>query len=488
MQDAPDAPVVALTSGRAVEAQFERERQIRFIQSVAPLLARLAAILALCILLFARFSTTINTVTLVLTAALVALGAAGTGAATIVAQRNQERLAANLVPTSVGAALVLVCLMWIMRQGLDPVALLLLALLILPTALTGLLVTVPALLIALVGSNILTVLCVLAGTHNAHTADIFRHNAALYTVVLLLFQWASAGLILAVRQNYQTTIQELSHLYTQIRQVDEIKDQFITSVNHELRNPIMALTGYVEIMRLRQRQMTEDRRAEVLDQASQVGDRVSHLLESILDARRLDQGADKFTPAVVNVREAITAAAQLLDPREATLQGDALHIDVPDDLVIWGEATRLQQVLTNLLSNAIKYSPPGTPVDVSAAIITEPLALPRFVPRGLPTEHHMVEITVRDHGLGIPEGQGDLLFRRFVRLPRDLASTTIGNGLGLFLCKVFVEAMRGRIWLESSGTPGDGTAFHFTLPLPPDEYMLADGSQATLAGAGEQTL
>lgn len=483
MQDASATQPLVLTSSRAIEAHFEQERQMRFTQSVAPLLARLAAILALGIVLFARFATTINSGTLLLTAGLVALGAIGSGVAAFLAQRGQGRLAADLVAASMGGTLLLVCLVWIVGQGFDPFALVLLALLTLPVALTGLLLTVPIMVGALVGSNVLTVICVLMGSRHAHTMNVFYHDGALYAVILLLFQWASAGLILAVRQNYQTTFQELSRLYTQIRQVDEIKDQFITSVNHELRNPIMALTGYVEIMRLRQRQMTEERRAEVLDQASQVGDRVSNLLESILDARRLDEGAGKFTPAVVNVREAVTAAAQLLDPREATLQDGALRIDVPDDLVIWGEATRLQQVLTNLISNAIKYSPPGSPVEVSAHIITEPLALTRPLPRGLISGHRMVEITVRDHGLGIPEGQGDLLFRRFVRLPRDLASTTIGNGLGLFLCKVFVEAMRGRIWLESSGTPGDGTAFHFTLPLPPDEYMLADGSQAAPAGA-----
>jgi signal transduction histidine kinase len=477
MENAPDAPSFVLTSARAIEAHFESERQIRFTRSLAPLLAGLAAFLALGILIFARFAT-VSATTLLLTAGLVALGAVGTGTATYAVRRDQGNLAADLVAASVGVALVLVCLLWIMRQGLDPFALILLALLALPVALTGLLVTVPMMLVASVGSTIVTIICVALGVHRPTTTLIFHHDTALYTIVLLLFQWSATGLIAAVRRNYQTTFQELSRLYTQIRQVDEIKDQFITSVNHELRNPIMALTGYVEIMRLRQRQMTDDRRAEVLDQASQVGDRVSNLLESILDARRLDQGADKFTPSVVNVRESVAAAAQLLDPREATLQEDALHVDVPDDLVIWGEATRLQQVLTNLLSNAIKYSSPGAPVEVAAQIITEPLTLTRPLPRGLSTGHHMVEITVRDHGLGIPEGQGDLLFRRFVRLPRDLASTTIGNGLGLFLCKVFVEAMRGRIWLESSGTPGEGTVFHFTLPLPPEEYMLADGTQA----------
>jgi signal transduction histidine kinase len=75
-----------------------------------------------------------------------------------------------------------------------------------------------------------------------------------------------------------------------------------------------------------------------------------------------------------------------------------------------------------------------------------------------------VEITVRDWGLGIPPEQIPLLFQRFVRLPRDLASTVIGNGLGLHLCKVCTEAMKGSIWVESSGVEGEGSTFYVRLP------------------------
>lgn len=79
----------------------------------------------------------------------------------------------------------------------------------------------------------------------------------------------------------------------------------------------------------------------------------------------------------------------------------------------------------------------------------------------------MVDIVIRDHGFGIPPDQAPLLFQRFVRLPRDLASTTIGNGLGLSLCRELTEAMGGRIWLESTGIEGEGAAFFVRLPVPP---------------------
>ena len=92
----------------------------------------------------------------------------------------------------------------------------------------------------------------------------------------------------------------------------------------------------------------------------------------------------------------------------------------------------------------------------------------------------MVLITLRDHGLGIPPDQLPLLFKRFVRLPRDLASNVPGNGLGLYLCQVLVEGMGGRIWAESTGVEGEGTTFYVQLPAVPDS---ASGSGAPVSSA-----
>jgi signal transduction histidine kinase len=79
-----------------------------------------------------------------------------------------------------------------------------------------------------------------------------------------------------------------------------------------------------------------------------------------------------------------------------------------------------------------------------------------------------VEIQVRDYGLGIPQEQMPLLFNRFMRLPRDLASSVEGNGLGLYLCRVMAESMGGAIWAESSGVEGEGSTLHLRLPAPPE--------------------
>ncbi|HEX6800125.1 MAG TPA: HAMP domain-containing sensor histidine kinase [Ktedonobacterales bacterium] len=253
------------------------------------------------------------------------------------------------------------------------------------------------------------------------------------------------------------------------RELAALKDQFITNVNHELRTPTMALNGYIKLLRLRQDKMTPQRRAELIAQAALAGDDLTALLSSILDTQRLDRGAQALIPEAVDLRATAAAAARLIDPREGGLAVDqeverTLRLHLSSGIAVWAEPVRVRQVLTNLLSNAVKYSPPGSPVEVSARVVASQPQQGRRWRSGRAAPRGMVEVAVRDYGLGIPPDQVSLLFERFVRLPRDLASTIVGNGLGLHLCKQLVEAMGGRIWIVSSGVPGEGTAFHFTLP------------------------
>lgn len=269
-------------------------------------------------------------------------------------------------------------------------------------------------------------------------------------------------------------LQAAARAFERERELAALKDQFITNVNHELRTPAMAVQGYLKLLRLRQREMAPERRAAVIEQAGLAADDLTLLLTSILDTQRLEMRGEQLVPAAVEVRVLVEAAARLVDPREGMTHEEALterelRVHIPAGLAVWADEVRVRQVLTNLLSNAIKYSEPGAPVDVMARTVTlsEQLSLNPWPFSGHTPGTAMVEIAVRDYGLGIPPEQAPLLFERFVRLPRDLASTVIGNGLGLHLCKTLVEAMGGRIWIESSGEPGEGATFRFTLPAPP---------------------
>src|SRR5437763_11460277 len=125
------------------------------------------------------------------------------------------------------------------------------------------------------------------------------------------------------------------------------------------------------------------------------------------------------------------------------------------------DSLRLRQVLLNLVSNALRYSPVGSVIEIS-----------------LDRDDEQITLRVHDHGLGVPLEDQERLFERFVRLERDMNSPVRGAGLGLYISKQLIEAMGGRIWVESDGQPGQGSRFVFTLPsaqgeAKPDEKALS---------------
>ena len=283
--------------------------------------------------------------------------------------------------------------------------------------------------------------------------------------ITLLFVTGIVMLLIIIRQLLTMSDLVDARIATaRAEQLDSLKDQFITSVNHELRTPLMTMKGYLTLLTDTRVQAPAEKRLDMLTRANRSCESLVYLVQGILDTRRIDQEASNFTPEAISTQEAMQAALRLIDPHEADPTERQIAVDIPDDLVIWGESVRLQQIFTNLVSNAIKYSPAGTPIFIRAHRVVERTG--RLL-GGKHSVQPMVEIIVQDQGLGIPPEQKDLLFRRFVRLPRDIASTVRGTGLGLYLCRVFSEAMGGSIWVESTGEPGEGSTFHVRLPVPP---------------------
>jgi signal transduction histidine kinase len=302
-------------------------------------------------------------------------------------------------------------------------------------------------------------------------APVLEHNQFAMTLLFGVIIGLPGALMVIFQQGYQRTLRELGDVriaYERASALDELKNQFIVNVNHELRNPVMAMIGYLDILDMSLAAASPEDLRESMQEAIRAAENLRTLLASILDASRLEQGPGEFTPERVPLMQAIQLATQLIDPNEGNLRERELRIKVPGEVSIWGEPIRLQQILTNLLSNAAKYSPPGTPIEVTARVLSVPDPEPfrRRNPSSA-ASRALVEITVRDWGLGIPAEQIPLLFQRFVRLPRDLASTIVGNGLGLYVCRLCAEAMGGRIWVESSGVEGEGATFHLQLPAPP---------------------
>jgi two-component system phosphate regulon sensor histidine kinase PhoR len=378
-------------------------------------------------------------------------------------------LAAGLVAAATVLGTASSVAIWSSFLGLDPFALIEFTPFSVAIILAGVLGDLWTVIIATIATNLLTILLFWLTPRAPGLEQIINAELPLLLPISLIYQWLFASLMIAISRTFKRTLGQVGVAYERARQLDALKDEFIASVNHELRTPLMTMQTYMETLRETSDTIAPEQLRSALNQACQVGDSLVDLVKSILSSRQIDRDVEAIEAEVIALRAAIFDAARLIDPREAGSAVRDLRVDVDDDLVVWGDRIRLQQILTNLLTNAAKYSDAGTPIEVSARRLGgDGSEGGRWRARRQQGAHQRaVEIAVRDHGLGIPPEQIPLLFNRFMRLPRDLASKTPGTGLGLYLCRVMTVAMGGRIWVESAGTPGDGSTFYVELPLPP---------------------
>jgi signal transduction histidine kinase len=270
------------------------------------------------------------------------------------------------------------------------------------------------------------------------------------------------------------SLQDSARAEERQRELAALKDQFIIDANHELRTPIMALYNNLELLSAAGERATPERRAQLLQRALTSGDALLSLLTNVLDTGIMESRTPRLDVKVVMLEPLVRAVLETFDPREigeplmtsAVFQARSVALDIPAYIQAWADEARLRQILINLISNALKYSAMGTPISISASITEEKPARQRGRRNAAgPEPMRLVVMSVRDHGLGVPPRDVPKLFNRFVRLERDITSSVRGTGVGLYVSRILVEAMGGRIWVESTGEPGEGSTFSFTLPL-----------------------
>jgi signal transduction histidine kinase len=248
--------------------------------------------------------------------------------------------------------------------------------------------------------------------------------------------------------------EQLEIINEEQQQLSEIKDQFLQNVNHELRTPLTAIYGYLELLLEYNARLDNEMRVTFLQHAMQSCDELQLLVNNVLDSMGIEKERKALFTEELVVRDNLFEVLERFDPK--SVQMHDICVDIPDYIVVIANAQYLRQVFRNLLSNAFKYAPSHTPIMISARLygdMVDPLhAAPEIC------------ISVEDRGPGIPANEISQLFGQFVRLRRDTSGHIRGSGLGLFLSKQFVEAMNGRIWVESEGIPGRGSNFRFTLP------------------------
>jgi signal transduction histidine kinase len=237
------------------------------------------------------------------------------------------------------------------------------------------------------------------------------------------------------------------HDITHLKETDQLKTELISTVSHDLKQPLAVMRGYIELLQMRYN--LEPQANQYLEHTLRSLNNMQALIDDLLDMARLERGIDlRIEP--VDLRILLTHCIDMLQPlirsKALTVRLD-LEQHVPP---VAGDQQRLSQVFNNVIGNAIKYTPPNGRIAI-----------------GITPRENAVTVSIADTGIGIsPEDQGKI-FDRFYRVRRAETEQIDGTGVGLSIVKRLVEAHQGQIGLES--TVGQGTTFYISLPIAQDQ-------------------
>ena len=271
--------------------------------------------------------------------------------------------------------------------------------------------------------------------HNIHPISLAVGGTLLALLVVVRF----AGLVRAVEG--ARAAERAANI--RLRELDRLKDEFVSTISHELRTPLTSISGYLELVRER----ADAKSIGYLDIVERNAARLLVLVNDLLLVARIQSGQlDLDLGGTVEVGALVAESVASAQPHAAN-GNIALRLRSGAGPVrVRGDRRRLAQVIDNLISNAIKFSPNGGAVDLS-----------------LERHDGMVVLEVADQGIGIAEGERDRLFERFFRASSALNRQIPGTGLGLYISKAIVEAHGGRI--EARSVEGEGSVFVIELSV-----------------------
>ena len=241
---------------------------------------------------------------------------------------------------------------------------------------------------------------------------------------------------------------ERARLVDQARQAeileitDKLQSALLNSISHDLRTPLVSITGVLSSLEEDSLQLNEATRHSLISTARSEADRLNRLVGNLLDMTRLEAGAVRVQAEPCDVQDVIGSALEQLESRK---EGHPITVNIPPDLpFISMDFVLISRVLVNVIDNALKYSPPGSPIEIEAH----------------PASGYL-EIEVADRGSGIPREDLSRIFDKFYRVQRP--DNITGTGLGLSISKGIVEAHGGFIAAENR--PGGGTTLTIALPI-----------------------
>jgi two-component system sensor histidine kinase KdpD len=244
--------------------------------------------------------------------------------------------------------------------------------------------------------------------------------------------------ILFERAEWRATNSELGVLKRQM----QLQEDFVSTISHELRTPLGFIKGYSTSLLRKDVEWDDATRDEFLAIIDEEADRLSLLIENVLESARLQSKTLPLRFQPLRLDAVLRDVVMRIRSRYKDLE---VNMETSPASPIQGDGVRIAQVFENLFTNAIKYAP-GAPITIS-----------------LHSKGETLTVVFKDRGPGIAPESLPLIFERFYRVRSE--KTVTGSGLGLYICRQIIHAHRGKIWAES--TPGEGTAFFIELPINP---------------------
>ncbi len=245
----------------------------------------------------------------------------------------------------------------------------------------------------------------------------------------------------------QTVTAELKAANERLKELDKLKDDFISTVTHELRTPLTSIKAFSEILH-DNADIEASKRQQFLGIIVKESERLTRLINEVLDFQRLEMGKMKWDIEEIVLQEIIQNAIHTTK-QMATAKGIELKAAMPEEtLFIQADADKIMQVLLNLISNAIKFRGEKNP----------------YIHLQLKHFNDYVEVSIADNGRGIPIKEQPMIFDQFKQVhTHHIGNKPHGSGLGLAISKKIVEHHGGKIWVES--IEGMGSVFYFRLPM-----------------------
>jgi PAS domain S-box len=239
--------------------------------------------------------------------------------------------------------------------------------------------------------------------------------------------------------------EELKHKNEELNSLNASKDKFFSIIAHDLKSPFNLFLGYTELMVEQSEGWTLTMFREYATRMRESATNLYHLLENLLDWSRMERGFIPFNPSPIHLNLLIDESLVLIT-EAAKLKEIEIISDINNNCDVLADKDTLQTVIRNLVSNAIKFTPRGGKITLSA----------------IPIDNKKIQISIKDSGIGMSPAMVRNLFKLDGQTNRKGTENEPSTGLGLILCKEFVEKHSGRIWADSE--EGKGSEFCFTLP------------------------